>query len=195
MCAWEDHEQNIRDGAVKSNGYLKKPNPLCCLSIKRPDNSLNATQNPPLRPLYLIHLLQLIPSHHLMLRHQNPHQALPQHILPTDPRMHLPEQPLPILHPPRPLHQLRDAAGVELHVRRQVVHLGLPHAPGVAALAPVVPAQRRRRDADELRRDVGAAEVGGCGRVGGEVRPVKGGVAGVQEDLFGGSGRGAEGGG
>lgn len=73
------------------------------------------------------------------------------------------------------------------HVRRQIVHLALPDAPGVAALAAVVPAQRRGRDADEpMGRDVGAAEERGCGRVGGEVGPVEGGVAGVEEDFFGG---------
>lgn len=27
ICAWEDHEQNIRDDAVKNNGYLKKAKP------------------------------------------------------------------------------------------------------------------------------------------------------------------------
>lgn len=116
----------------------------------------------------LIHLFQVIflsPSR-FILRHQYPHQALPKHILPTDPWMHLIKQPLTIRHLPRPPHQLPHTPRMKFQIRRQIIYLPLPNAPRIPSFAPVMPFQRRRRYTYKLRRYVGATQECRSGRVG-----------------------------
>ena len=69
------------------DGYLDKTN-VCLINAKLSDDAYTARCS-----LYLVHLLQLIglPASALVLRHQDPHQTLPQHILPANPRMYLVE--------------------------------------------------------------------------------------------------------
>lgn len=72
---------------------------------------------------------------------------------------------------------------MEIQVWSQVIYFPLKHAPGIIAFAPIVAAEERRWDANQMRGKVGAAEVGRGGRFSEKFGPVQGAVADSEEDF------------